>query len=371
MTFTQIIQDELTNLPLVRQKGHDFREFLFKKLEAFNTLVQESNNLSGTIDGIPFKEQLFKRRSNILVNGIKETVNKYYEGAPHKAYEILSKTLKLSAVMSYLDKEFNIPRLSSFFRIREVDNNYPLSSKEIFHIPFHMRERVATQRFSIPGLPTLYLSNSLFVAWEELGRPPAHFIQTARFVNGRQLRLLDLTNDIYQNGHLIKGNEAHGFQLLYFVMVWPLVAACSIKSPDRHVPFKAEYIIPQLLLQWINKNTLDGVKYSSTHINPLVHRHRGHLYNIAIPVKTHDQSVGYCEELLTLFKVTSVLPMHLTQFAAPYGRFSEQASASVEVNPDVYELELISDKKQNYSETAFGQMEHLLRDMKPYKLSGS
>ncbi|MCE4565157.1 RES domain-containing protein [Maribellus sp. CM-23] len=256
-----------------------------------------------------------------------------------------------------MNKDFNLPENSNFYRIRKVNSNYPITVKEIFHIPFNLRERVATQRFSIPGLPSLYLANSLFVAWEELGRPSDNYIQASRFCNNRELRLLDLANDIYQNGHLIKGNEAHGWQLLYYVMVWPLIAACSIKVPESDVAFKPEYIIPQLLLQWINKNELDGIKYSSTHINTLINRHVGHLYNLVIPVKTFNKSSGFCDELIKTFSVSNVVPMQINQFTDNTGNDSEL------VNQDVERIELIEGRSVLYSNTTFGKVEKYLNKL--------
>ena len=41
----------------------------------------------------------------------------------------------------------------------------------MYHIPFNMREKVESQRFSIPGLPCLYLSKSVYTCWMELKQP--------------------------------------------------------------------------------------------------------------------------------------------------------------------------------------------------------
>ena len=363
MTFTEIIQDSLTDLPLVRRKESDFREFLFNKLNRFNDLIQSSDNLSGNINGIEFDSIIFKRRNSILIEGLIKTINGYYEGNPHKAYTILSKSLKESAITGYLQKDFYIPKDSDFYRIRTKDSNYPISKKEIFHIPFNMRERVATQRFSIPGLPSLYIANSIFVAWEELGRPSDNLIQASRFCNDKELKVLDLTNDIYLNGHLIEGNEAHGWQLLYYVMVWPLIAACSVKVPDSNVAFKPEYIIPQLLLQWINKNELVGIKYSSTHINMRKNKHVGQMYNIVIPVRTFNVSSGFCKELVDMFKVSNVLPMQLNQFGTNKLKINEK------VNKELDMIELVEGRRIDYSKSAFGQIEGHLKNIDVCKIT--
>ena len=43
------------------------------------------------------------------------------------------------------------------FRVRSGQLAERLSNSQMFHIPFEMRDRVATQRYSFPGLPCLYL----------------------------------------------------------------------------------------------------------------------------------------------------------------------------------------------------------------------
>lgn len=34
-----------------------------------------------------------------------------------------------------------------------------------------MRERIGSQRFSVPGVPCLYLGKSVYTCWRELGQP--------------------------------------------------------------------------------------------------------------------------------------------------------------------------------------------------------
>ncbi|MFW8247620.1 hypothetical protein ACOIDW_27415, partial [Klebsiella pneumoniae] len=56
------------------------------------------------------------------------------------------------------------------FRVRKSDT--PLSEREeIFHIPFTERQNVSAQRYSVAGLPCLYLGTSLYVCWQEMNKP--------------------------------------------------------------------------------------------------------------------------------------------------------------------------------------------------------
>lgn len=46
-------------------------------------------------------------------------------------------------------------------RIREKNHKH-FAAKDMFHIPFHLRGRVSSQRYSLPGYPCLYAGRSLW-----------------------------------------------------------------------------------------------------------------------------------------------------------------------------------------------------------------
>lgn len=363
MTFLDIIRSPFTNLPIKPDPKKSFRELVKEKFEQFGDLIDNSSDLSSAVNGIEFTETIFKRKNKVLRDGIISTINTYYEGRPSEAYHKLAEFMKKSGVSGYLTKDFYLDKKTDLYRLRVADGNYPLDSRDLFHIPFQLREKVKTQRYSIPGLPSLYLSNSVFVAWEEMKRPSFNRIQAMRLSNQRDFSLLDLTTDIFaRNGQLVD-NTSYGWQLLYKVMAWPLLAACSIKVKHSDDPFKPEYIILQLLMQWINKEKVDGIRYSSTHIDMNDEQHDGSFYNIAFPVKTFDADHGYCKVLVKAFKSTSVLPMELRQFVSHSDRLGNQESISTAVNPSIKSIELIQGMSQSYMQTMFGILEHSLKGL--------
>ena len=65
-------------------------------------------------------------------------------------------------------KELHRP---GFFRARKISRLTRPTRRDLFHVPFEEREKLASQRYSIPGVPCLYLGSSAYVCWEELGRP--------------------------------------------------------------------------------------------------------------------------------------------------------------------------------------------------------
>ncbi|RZK39073.1 MAG: hypothetical protein EOO90_20020 [Pedobacter sp.] len=361
MNFLEIIKSPITNLPII-YKG-SFREMLRDKILRFGEIIDSSSDLSDSVDGMDFNDSRFKERSRILRQGILKTLDIYYTGDPSGAFKHLSNTLRATNISGFLNKNYELPEMTNLYRIRKSDGNYPLTKEDLFHIPFQTRSRVNTQRFSIPGLPSLYVANSVYVAWEELQRPAISEMQVARLSNNYSLKLLDLTSDIFSRNSQLIDNASHGWDLLYRVTVWPLVAACSVKVIETNDPFKPEYIIPQLLLQWVNKNMVSGIKYSSSHIDLSDSEHDGHFYNIVFPVQTFEMENGYCRILQNAFKSTQILPLQLRQFITQSDRLDHQASISSAVNPDINSITLIKGAMQPYSSTIFGIAEHNLKGL--------
>lgn len=361
MELLSLLDDAVTNVPL-QFSEECFRKAIHYKLHAFKDKVNKAQRISSEVFlGIGELEDC-KSRIESLIGGLLKCIDQFYEARPAKAYLTFSSTMKELDITSYLDKNCRYEQGSSLFRIRATTGNYPLSKDELFHIPFEKRGIVKSQRFSIPGLPSLYTSNSIYVAWQEMRRPNIDSIQAIRLENQRDLKLLDITTDVYvchiDNLDLrIDANIC-----LYKILTWPLAACCSIKVKNIEDSFKPEYIIPQLLFQWVSEN-LDGIKYSSSHIDLNKVKHKGQFHNIVLPVKTYDQDKGYCGCLKSLFKGTDVIPMQLRQFAAPNERFSHQPSISSDINNNITELAIIEGTTQFYSQTLFGVLEHGLKGL--------
>jgi hypothetical protein len=363
MDFADILFHTVTDLPVKRSSDKPFRKHLKELLETFAEMVEDSSDFSKLKQLGGSTTEFSKSDFRLLINGIYKTIDRYYEGNPASAYQTLDETLNFSKVGEMLWKDGILALNTDLFRIRRKSGNYPLEKCDLFHIPFEHRGRVRTQRYSIPGLPSLYLSNSIYVAWEELLRPDINEIQAIRLQNRKKLRFLDLSTDDYNHRSLEGVLEYKPKEIIRKIFTWPIIAACSIKVAEPDASFKPEYIIPQLLLQWITKMDLDGIKYSSTHIQAAQRRHTGVFYNLVLPVKSLELEQGYCPILASLFSCTQVLPMQLRQFATTTGSFVGQETISANVNKDIFSLELIAGKEESYRNTSFGGLEHSLKGL--------
>ncbi len=91
------------------------------------------------------------------------------------------------------------------------------------------------------------------------------------------------------------------------------MACCSIRVKHPEDAFKPEYIVPQLLLQWIRQSKYDGICYFSTRIDNITDENLELFRNYAFPVKDR-LAQGICQRLANKFKIrTNAIPWQLFQ----------------------------------------------------------
>jgi hypothetical protein len=290
---------------------------------------------------------------------------------PNKYYASLEEGIYLFKARRFLDKSFTV--------------------KDMFHIPFEKRYTVKTNRFSISGLPCLYLSNSIYTCWEELDRPAFSQMAVSRFdTDGQQFKYLDLSINLsfLQVGFEIERLASNPFPFITensprllseFINLYPLYVACYTQVYSKDADFKPEYFFPQMLMQWVaNSEDIDGVIYESTKANnPIntVHKDNvkefaqrlstpGHL-NYAIPVKSNRES-GICDVISRNFRLTNPTSWEIENIINPdiiidseeiKARFYDRIPS-----PPIKNITL-GNKSTDYYKTAFGKLEDLLFSM--------
>ncbi|MCC9601028.1 hypothetical protein LOC67_10770 [Stieleria sp. JC731] len=360
MHLDKLLQHEHVNLPTDWKKSHDFEGFL---TVLFQNYLSAINDLAPC----PVKELVAKNATRIenLADSIKQTVALFFDGHPQDAYSRFEEAIKavLPELNSIALKNISATDLGFTYRVRVSDT--PLDDpKALFHIPFELRSKVGTQRYSIPGLPCLYLGGSLYTCWEEMGRPPLHKLYCSAFwlACDRPVKILNLSNRparlaLYTNQETDLRDSDPGFEFIVpSLILWPLIAACSIRVKDRGGPFKPEYIVPQLLLQWITKNEgFDGVCYFSTHVSPVFKTDARPACNFVFPAQV-KASNGMCEFLRSSFRMTK-----------PYGwefldSFNFRVGPGGHLVPTV-EAEFIEGSVEPYYNSKFGMIETKLNQI--------
>lgn len=236
---------------------------------------------------------------------------------------------------------------TNWFRMRiQEKNKRTFSSNEMFHIPFQLRGKVNTQRYSLPGYPCLYVSRSIWATWEEMHEPNLSNFCVSLLKPILKFKVLDL--------RIIDDSKLEKLDVEKVLCTMPLIIACSIKVlyPDDN--FKPEYIIPQLImLALVDEQEWWGCAYTSTQRNPLFQWSLHKLDNLALPVKMVKRD-GLCTKLCDLFKITDATNYEYEMLKHAFGTTFWSTDNDYGMH----------DEGEDYENSIFGQMEDRLKGMK-------
>lgn len=250
--------------------------------DIFKEYQQELDKVEFNIIDVNINKNRVKRICEIIIESIKCQLN----GNSIEAISTVEKLFKEKDIgddlfSCILEKEESNHFTKQLYRGRIGEDIFELS--EIFHVPFNKRQYVATERYSIPGYPCLYLSGSIYGCWLELNKPHINNFYVSRYEVKEKLKVLDLSllpREII-SGNLGDGNEylkrfSNGESVAIseiiqkYIYTWPIICACSFIIDEKNRLFKSEYVLPQLLLQVIRNVTdesdkihFDGIKYFS------------------------------------------------------------------------------------------------------------
>ena len=362
-TNRSIFESNIFNLPKLRY-GTEFPTFLKEHFKQFENQIKKFKG--GLKKELSSKLPLIFKQQKLIL----EAVNLYYRGFPSLAYE------KMKGILDELNANnilpiSKIPNEQScigLYRMR-ISDNKTLQKKDLFHIPFQFREKVSTQRYSIPGLPCLYLGDSIFVCWEELSRPNFDNIHVSRFdLSESNFRFLyfNVSVDEIRRRCFPRNNDDGKFpkQLVSFLSYFPLFTACSTIVDKPLDVFKPEYIIPQLVLQWVvATQKLDGIQYKSNRVSASNHN-LGTFTNIVMPVKQVSEK-NYCSELIKAIKLTNPISWQLLDISTNNSATISNSNKDIKVNElrQAMYIELIPNEKTYYLSSKFGLLEEKLKSM--------
>jgi len=353
MNLNEILHNELLDLPKSRN-GKWFPKYVE---ETLNQYIELTKDIDCPLCNLTPKEihDSIKR----LCIAIITSVNYYFNGHPYEAYESIANLLgKIDNKEDYCNKILKFHMLDKsqpLYRIRVAEPNESFSRYEMFHVPFELREKhVKTQRYSITGLPCLYLSNSIYVTWVELNKPNLDKIHASLLVpsDRNNCILIDLAHPNALRKEY--GENSYHLNLLDYIITWPLVFACSITTEEKNNTFKPEYIIPQILLQYVRRNeNIHGIKYFSNSIN-YNEQNVGEFYNIAIPVVEMKEK-GHCNLLKGAFNMSESISIQ--KIDAALGGQLTLDKANANYNVWVKEIEIIKEKPFPYKYSRFHDIE--------------
>jgi hypothetical protein len=352
-----ILLSDKYKIPHDYSANSNFRTYILGKLTAFKDDISVWHQKQLTSMPLSIKKKEYEVYNSKLINIIlrlKDSLNEYYNGNPHKSYEVYKEVLdELNKSKSVLSPK-NLNRDNPIYRMRVGKKEDVKERKNIFHVPFDKRTKISVQRYSIAGYPSLYLANSTYVAWEELGRPSLDEVFFARFELRFDTLFLNFSSeDYYDDISKLEEYSSSGSCLLDKMLLFPILFICSIQVANRDDPFKPEYIFPQFTLRWCREqDKFKGIVYRSTRINK---KSIGKFYNVVMPVifKCIDENVEppHCTDLASTLNMTQ-----------PYNiQAIELTSKSTDTNiTEIYSKELASNIK--FKDSIFSKIEGFLKN---------
>lgn len=248
--------------------------------------------------------------------------------------------------------------LGCVFRLREASSFEKVDRGGIFHIPFHLRHLVTPRRYSLLGLPMLYVGSTLFVCWEELGRPSFDglWVAAMRLRKNCKVHVLDFGYRPALLAALLantQGNIPASRFAVAHAILWPLIAACSFPRTFEDAAFIEEYILPQQVIALlVETGDFDGVRYFSNR----VYGYGGEFLtqNFVFPAQPETEK-GYCPKLSGIFEVTPPMPLPMVKLLGP--PLNQQKPL---MNHRTGTIEVYSGHEVAYQDTEFAKTESLL-----------
>ena len=368
MTLEKLSENKIFKFPIERN-NEDFPIFISTLLDDYFKLV------------VSIKDELVEElRPNLpiiydLIEHLKLTADYYYTGQTNNSYIEFKEGLTLVKEFLWLEKldlilvqtEANKALTKQHFFKSRLCYGKGFQKNEMFIRPFEQRENIETYRYSIPGLPCLYLSNSIYGNWTELSCPDINLLQISRFEISNDLKKLHFEFDFSFFYRAIKSTVSRKLDyrmLVRYLTYFPIHLLCNIKVKNRQSIFKPEYIFPQFLMQWINENEISCVQYISTQLqfNHINNNLFFYFSNLAIPAKTSEKS-GYCNFLKKEIKLTDTVSWPTLLASYPNLNFPKLDTNNFDnLMKKMQEIEIIKNQKVKYSETIFGIMESFLID---------
>lgn len=304
--------------PPFKANGNIIKDFE-SRIEIYLKAIDDINNKNNNLIVKEVKKSIKSTKS--LSEKIIETLRLYLNGNIREAYKIFDQAITHTRINDHI-YNMTVP-LSDFchaskplFRVRKNDTIIK-EREDIFHIPFPKRHLVGAQRYSVSGLPCLYLGTSIFVCWQEMEKPDFDKLYVSSFISevasshrilniGYNLKSalnkspIDLWTESDQEGSINR--------VISNLLAWPLVLACNYTKHHSNASFNVEYIIPNLLMQWISGNdnkSIAGIAYRTTKI--LNQKDSDIGINIIMPPKIDniaETNLNFCPHLRSIFKFT-------------------------------------------------------------------
>ena len=313
----ELTYSEFVSLPGHKNKSSLFFAYIQREFDRFieivnqvdNALIVEALTEFGDFEGVISKRRFINLLKKISDESLKILKECYYPN-PAQALKDLEYLLGMNnrKLMPYIVEQlinyctFDYPRNNVFYRVRDANADEVIDN--CWHTPYYMRQNAYSGRFSSPGFPCLYISDSPETCYAELGELKENMIRWLgkfRLKENIVLGCLDLR---LPKDETIKNSSPYE-QIQYF-LTYPIRLLCTTYAEHKSDSFGEEYLFSQALINLLSHpldensgmSRVSGILYDSTK-NP------GGI-NIALPAKSihlpPDQNETYSQFLQVLFQ---------------------------------------------------------------------
>ncbi len=279
---------------------------------------------------LSIRPEIFIKEVEEIINNIK-LVYKYFLKGDIKSAQEYFDTLNFEDyfIDPIGDEIITINHGNSFYRVRKSDDIIkPKEWEKMFHLPFNLRHIISTQRYSVQGLPCLYMGKTVDVCLKELKLSSLENIKILKLENTINLKFINLKpldfsqfnfseiEEANNNPASIKKNAA---RILKYAKYYPIFYCLyqKINYQTENTTFKIDYILTQMVLFWLmnlrNTGNTDlsdtsGIMYLSMFCknNHYVNQNVSDNLNFAIPVYSTSTNDGHCSTLNGWFKKSQV-----------------------------------------------------------------
>jgi hypothetical protein len=253
----------------------DFYRYVVSHLEHYIEQIRKipEEELIAISDGklpsiiTPITKRRFLSIANSVSNNLISVLQEYYKGDILNACQHLNKLLLCrfnyltESYISCFEAKIKYKK-AIFYRMRDISDGVDINCN---HVPFTQRSRSSFGRFSLPGIPCIYLSDSKETASAELkdlGKGKKRWY--SEFYSQKDLLFYDV--HIPSVADIKEMNQYDKFRSL---LTYPIKLMCSKKTNRDSGMFHEEYFIPQilcfvLLVSKEEKFSYKGISYSST-----------------------------------------------------------------------------------------------------------
>ena len=192
----------------------------------------------------------------------------------------------------------------TFFRVRTKNQGQGAAIKDvenILHLPYALKDKASSMRFSSKGTPSLYLGTTTYGCSKECNWNGKDEMYASVFVpnaDGQRLKILNLTisealiNGIYNRCG--QGYNRTRYELQNKMLkIFPLVITTSF-SVECEEKIKYQYLISQELMEIALQNGIDGIAYLSMKGKNEFQYPQG--VNLAIPATDISETKQYSEK---------------------------------------------------------------------------